>query len=370
MITKAFLQAEFAINITDPNGYILKVNEAYLKLYGFSSDQEVIGKSQNIIRSPATPNRVYESLWSTIKSGQTWKGDLTNLSKNGREVYVHLTVSPLMEDGEIVGYMGFSLNREQQVILERQLFHANKLVVLRTLCASLTHELNNPLASILLDAEYLKEVVSYPDEEVDYKAALSAADSIIKGAKWMDKVLNHLRQYTGKELDADLKVIPVVELIHDSLLFLEKQFLARQIKVKVEVEEGLSVSGNRTQLESVIHNLLSNSRDAFEKSPPGNKFIGIQAKKSRGGTACIRYIDNAGGIDPTLLPKIFDPFFTTKQGSEDTRLRLSLSRKIILEHNGSIIFHSKKGGTFFKINLPLALITRAAPNRSLSRNYY
>src|SRR5689334_7743259 len=86
-------------------------------------------------------------MWKCISSGGTWRGNLTNVAKDGSEVFVHLTITPIRENGAIVGYMGFSLDRAQQVMLEKQLFHANKLVVLGTMGAGLAHEPSSSLSS-------------------------------------------------------------------------------------------------------------------------------------------------------------------------------------------------------------------------------
>ncbi len=351
---KAFSQAEYAINITDKNGILVKVNKAYLRLYKFTAENEVIGHSQRIIRSPNTPLGVYKHMWETILAGDTWRGELSNVATDGSEVFIHLTITPIREDGEIIGYMGFSLDRSQQVMLERQLFHANKLVVLGTLGASLAHELNNPLASILLDAEYIRELFSAPNPDFDVKSALSAADSVIKGAERMKKVVEHLLHYSRKDPEKE-GVFPVLNLVEDSFLFMDKQLKNRGIHLEYQIEDDLYLQGNRTQLESVIHNLLTNSRDAFDTFDPPEKLISIKAYH-RGASLLVDYSDNAGGISDEVKPYIFDPFFTTKKEKEGTGLGLSISKKIVTEHGGRITCRSEGDNTLFRIELP-ALIS-------------
>lgn len=353
LLDRAFTQADYAINITDKLGNLIKVNKAYLDLYKFSSEEEVIGKTQKVIRSPHTPNSIYKEMWTTILSGYTWRGNLNNIARDGSEVFVHLTITPVREKGEIVGYMGFSLDRAQQVLLERELFHANKLVVLATMGAGLAHELNNPLASILLDAEYLRDIFATPETPIDWPMASSAAKSVINGVERMKKVLEHLLMYSRKEGGGGQRhsTLTLGQLIEDSFLFLDRQLRSRGIAIELDLESNVFLQGNRTQLESVVHNLLSNSRDAFE-GRKGEKTIRIRARVDDQGKLNIEYRDNAGGIPDNLLEKVFEPFFTTKKEMEGTGLGLAISRKIIVEHGGTITCETRDGGTTFHIRLP------------------
>jgi PAS domain S-box-containing protein len=352
MIQDAFTQADYAINITDPEGRLLQVNHAYLKLYKFNSEEEVLGQTQRIIRSAQTPDSLYKDMWKTISGGHSWRGDLVNQACDGSDVHIHLTISPIRRDGAIVGYMGFSLDRAQQVVLERQLLHANKLMVLGTLGAGLAHEMNNPLASILLDAEYLKEIHLHPSSDTDHQSALAASESVIRGVERMRRVLKHLLQYSKKDDAAGIADIMVKDLVEETFLFMERQLMNRGIQLRVEVPEDLQLRGIRTQLESVLHNLIANSRDAFMDLEGVDKYISISAFKQVQGMVEILFEDNAGGIQSKNLEQIFEPFYTTKEGQMGTGLGLSLSRKIVSDHGGTIQCESGDGKTRFRIRLP------------------
>ncbi len=352
LIEDAFTQSDYAINITDSKGAMVKVNDAYLRLYKFASEAEILGKNQRIIRSPTTADSLYKNMWNTIIAGKVWRGELTNRATDGSDVYIHLTISPIRRNGEIVGFMGFSIDRAQQVMMERQLFHANKLVVLGTLGAGLAHELNNPLASILLDAEYLRDFLKDPHRSEDPAVASSAAESVIRGAERMRRVLEHLLFYSKKDSGTASSTISLKQLLDDSFLFIERQLTSRGIDIDIEVDGEYFVNGNRTQLESVVHNLLGNSRDAFAKSETAKKRIRIRSRYLEPDQFVhIEYVDNAGGIQPDVLSRIFEPFFTTK-GGDGTGLGLAISKQIIAEHGGSIECESSDGLTSFVILLP------------------
>ncbi|MBW8888899.1 MAG: PAS domain-containing sensor histidine kinase [Fibrobacteres bacterium] len=364
MIQDAFTQSDYAINITDPKGILLKVNDAYLRLYKVSDESQILGQTQRLIRSPFTPDSVYKEMWSTISAGKVWRGEMGNRALDGSDVFIHLTISPIRRDGEIVGYMGFSMDRAQQVVLERQLFHANKLVALGTLGAGLAHELNNPLASILLDAEYLREAVNKIPDPADRQAALDASDSVIRGSERIRRVLEHLLKYSKKDESAAPSEIDLASLLEESLLFVERQLKSRGIDIQVESAQGILISGNRTQLESVLHNLIANSRDAFNNVNVVAKLIRFSAFfRAEDNMAVIDYRDNAGGIASDVMSRIFEPFFTTK-GGEGTGLGLSISSQVVAQHGGTISCESQAGETRFRILLPAKLDPNKAAQAS------
>lgn len=355
LIQDAFTQSDYAICITDPKGVLVRVNDAYRKLYKFAPDERVTGMPASLIRSPLTPDSVYESMWKAIAAGEVWRGELSNRARDGSEVYIHLTISPIRRKGRIVGYMGFSLDRAQQVILENQLFHANKLMVIGILGSGIAHELNNPLASILLDAEYLRdkldEIVGHPAAE----QARQASASIIRCAERMRRVLEHLLQYSKPESAQSHSTLSVASLLEDCFLFVEGQLRGQGIEVALEADPSLHVVGNRAELESVIHNLIANARDAFAGRPQNGKRISVSASAvPEKGLVRIEFADNAGGIPSDVMPHLFEPFFTTK-GAAGSGLGLSLSRHILAAHGGEIRCESSGDETTFRIHLPAAL---------------
>jgi len=352
MIEDAFTQSDYAINITDTKGILLNVNDAYLRLYKVEDAAQILGQTQRVIRSPFTPDSLYKEMWSTIASGQVWRGELSNLALDGSQVMIHLTISPIRRNGEIVGYMGFALDRAQQVVLERQLFHANKLVVLGTLGAGLAHELNNPLASILLDVDYLREAVAKIPDPSGRQAAADAAESVLRGCERMRRVLQHLLTYSMNDFEGERSDFPLRGLLEDSLLFVQRKLRSNGIEILVQSAEGIVINGNRTQLESVLHNLMGNSRDAFASRDGAGKWIRIDSFfAEENQTAVIEYRDNAGGIRSEILTRIFEPYFTTKN-EHGTGLGLALTRQVLARHGGTIDCVSQGDETLFRITVP------------------
>jgi PAS domain S-box-containing protein len=350
-IEAAFNQSTYAINITDLQGKLITVNNAYLELYGFINEAEVIGQNQTLIRSDKNSRSVYKDMWTCITHNKVWNGEIINRHRNGDDIYVHLTIIPIFENGIKVGYMGFTMDRNQQVHLEKQLLHANKLVVIGTIGAGIAHELNNPLTSISLEAEWLEEQMQQGHICKDLEQSMASIRSINQALERMKRVVNHMLIYSRQDSAKNWELFSVKQLINDALLFMDRQFKNRNIQLEVKVTEDLVIYGHKTNLESVLHNLLTNSRDAFEKSNSAHKTIVLEAFK-QDATVCLNYCDNAGGIPKDHQEKIFDPFFTTKEEGKGTGLGLSITQKIVAEHYGKIMCESDAEVTFFRIQLP------------------
>ncbi len=95
------------VSTTDTRGIITYVNDIFCKTSGYV-ENELIGKSHNIIRHPETPKEVFENMWKTIKQGLTWNGKIKNIAKDGSTYYVDANIFPLFYDDNqtIKGYMG------------------------------------------------------------------------------------------------------------------------------------------------------------------------------------------------------------------------------------------------------------------------
>lgn len=92
------------ITKTDTRGIITHTNDAFVAISGFTRE-ELIGKSHNIVRHPDMPPQAFKWLWDTLKSERPWRGEVKNRCKNGDHYWVRATVSPVIEDGKIIGYV-------------------------------------------------------------------------------------------------------------------------------------------------------------------------------------------------------------------------------------------------------------------------
>jgi two-component system NtrC family sensor kinase len=144
-------------------------------------------------------------------------------------------------------------------------------------------------------------------------------------------------------------------VIHQTEIFLSHQLKRRRIGLDLELDPGLpTLTGDATQLQQVLTNLITNARDALESHPA--PAIRISTRLARGGRIVVcRVRDNGPGIPAEVRRNIFRSFFTTKEAGKGTGLGLSISRGIVQNHGGRLGVHCPaRGGSVFTLVLPVS----------------
>ena len=242
--------------------------------------------------------------------------------------------------------------------IELQLFHASKLSSLGTMGAGLAHELNNPLSSVIGFATMIQT------KELSKERQLEVVGGILRNADRMKKVINHMRSFARNTRTETSSLTKIEDPIDNAFMILETQLKTNNISWEItRPKDELWFHGDPTEFESVIQNLIANSRDAFLSQTTNLPLEGRQiqllieqvVEKNGDVQIHIRYIDNAGGIPQAIREKIFEPFFTTKEVGKGTGIGLAIAQRIVQEHSGTIsVSGPRPGETQFDISLPLA----------------
>ena len=230
--------------------------------------------------------------------------------------------------------------------MQAQLVQSEKLAGIGEFVAGVTHELNNPLTSVIGFAELLQNT----DLEPGQKRHL---EFIVKSARRCQKIVQSLLSF-ARQHKPERKLVNVQDLVDAALEILAYQLRTSNIKVITRFDPALpKVMGDPHQLQQVFLNIINNARQAIEEfRKQGEIEISTSAPN---GKVRIAIKDNGPGIAEENLKRIFDPFFTTKQVGKGTGLGLSLCYGIVQEHSGTIVVTSKVGeGALFTIELPAA----------------
>jgi two-component system NtrC family sensor kinase len=241
---------------------------------------------------------------------------------------------------------------DQACFLDEKLVQSQKLASIGELSAGIGHEINNPLAIISQETEWMRHLVDRIGEK-DSKEVAELRDSLKEILHQVDRC----REITQNLLEFARRKEPVYQevnlnkLIDDLSRLVEKEVLLRHIEIRRDFEKDLPlVQTDAPSLRQVVLNLLTNATHAVEKDGQ----IRIATKSSQNGSVDIIVEDTGCGIPKDHLAKIFDPFFTTKPEGKGTGLGLSISHGIVDKLGGSISVRSEVGkGSTFVITLPM-----------------
>ncbi len=222
--------------------------------------------------------------------------------------------------------------------IQAQLVHSAKLASLGTLAAGLAHELNNPLMVITGNAEILDKASDISEKHHRH------IEKINKSASRMKKVIYHMVDFAREGRLDDLREVAILEIIQESIYFLEKRLLLNSIELNmIEPTQVPAIRGNLTHLVSIFQNLITNSIDAFQDLKDGrHKKIQIEVMAEMDHIEII-YADNATGMSEEQMKHIFDPFYTTKAPGKGTGLGMSITYNIVKNHGGKLLVESKDG---------------------------
>lgn len=343
MFYQAFLHSSNAIEITDVDGVYVDVNPAFERIYGYRRE-EVVGERPRLISSPKTPRQVFTDMWAALRDPAHggWAGEILNVDRTGREHPVFLEISGLRNaQGELAYFVGVATDLTDLKRLQLQSIRAERLMSLGQLAAGVAHELNTPLANIMLIAESLKRRA--PSEWV-----ASRAESVIGQVDVASRVVAGLLDF-GRYHAPVTEPVELTSLIEEAIQFVRGK-RSEDVKVEKALDTpGLRIPVNRVQILQVMVNLLSNAYDAMNDQ--GKIRV---ASRVDGEWAEITISDTGPGIPDTVLPHIFEPFFTTKTDGKGTGLGLAISHGIVTGHGGTLSVQTELGkGTTFTIRLPL-----------------
>ncbi|MBE0584742.1 MAG: GAF domain-containing protein [Desulfofustis sp.] len=235
------------------------------------------------------------------------------------------------------------LIESQELKYHRLVLQTEKLSALGRMAAGIAHEINNPLAGILLYSSNLAKKVS---DGTPLKEGLEIIiDETIRCRTIIQELLDFSREREPQKIPTNVN-----DIIEKTLAILENEFKLNRVKLSKNLAENMPktmLDGN--QIEQVFINLIINSIQAL---PEGGTVTIISRVNTDKEIVTVEIADDGDGIDQEALDKIFEPFFSTK--AKGTGLGLSVSYGIIHKHQGHIQVDSELGrGTRFLIEIPL-----------------
>jgi PAS domain S-box-containing protein len=246
-------------------------------------------------------------------------------------------------------------------ILQNQLIHNDRLAAVGTLAAGVAHEINNPLAYVLLNLQYLLREVPRQEENYDRVGhLLERLREARHGAERVVSIVKDLRTFSKSDEEL-LGPVDLRQVLRNAVKVARMQLVDRGQIVEAIADIPLAV-GHASRLEQVFLNLLINAVQALPVERKDQNLIRVRSFVERQGEqqyVTVEVMDNGLGMAPATLNRVFDPFFTTKPVGLGTGLGLPICHSIVTRMGGSIRVESELGlGTTFCVSLPTALTMR------------
>jgi two-component system cell cycle sensor histidine kinase/response regulator CckA len=343
MQNAALESAADAIAITDSEGKLVWVNQAFSVLSGYSRD-ELIGENPRLLKSGLQDEAFYREMWQTITAGHVWHGELVNRRKDGSLWQEEMTITPVPDEGgRIRHFIAIKRNMTEHKQLEEQLRHSQKMEAVGRLAGGVAHDFNNVLQAMVAQLALLRSRHS------EASASSSTLDELERQIKRSASLTRQLLLFSRRETTRRER-FDVNDLVRDAADLL-RRLVRENVKLVVEPKAAaLHAEADRAQFEQVLMNLAVNAGDAM---PSG----GTLTIRTGGGDGQVWFsVEDTGcGIPEALRDRIFEPFFTTKGPSQGTGLGLSVVHGIVTRHGGTIHVESEVGiGTVFRVVLPRA----------------
>ncbi|MEP7121223.1 MAG: PAS domain S-box protein [Byssovorax sp.] len=237
--------------------------------------------------------------------------------------------------------------------LEEQLTVSDKMASIGTLASGIAHEINNPLAHVLLNLELLAEDLSgggAASEERVLRLASRVVDARV-GAERIRTIVRAIEMF--RRTDAARRAPVDVGAVLDLAVNLSANELRHRAVLVKECVAMPRVLADESRLEQVFVNLLVNAAQAIPEGHAASNEIRVATWTDAQGRAVVEVRDTGAGIPQHLLERIFDPFFTTKAVGLGTGLGLSISHAVVASLGGSLEVQSEVGkGTTFRVVLP------------------
>ena len=341
------------IKIIDRNYRVLFANRSAQALIGSSQEGLVGGKCYREFYGLDAPCPFCVTP-RTFETGELGHTSYHFMDEDGSEKFMELYTYPIADEGgKVDKVIEISRDVTEHKKLEDQVIRSEKLASVGELASGVAHEVRNPLTGIRLGIDALTLEPNIGGNESNLKIIAK----ILKDIDRLDKVVSQLLNFTKKR-GLKLESADVNKVLGDALLFVEGQAESRGITfVKDYADDLKSITMDVNQMQQVFLNILLN---AVQAMPAGGELqLSTRFVESwkdykddierAGGLIVCR--DSGSGIPEHNKDKIFDPFFSTKE--RGTGLGLSVSHKILEDHQGSIKVDSKEGvGTTVTIFLP------------------
>jgi len=338
-------------------GDALHLSEEWYRIYGFDPENGPPTFAERRQRThPEDRARWQGAIDQAIAEKSEYKAEFRILLPDGSVKHIHTVGHPVLNaSGDLVQFVGSSTDiterkHAEEALRQAQtdLAHASRVTTLGELTASLAHEVNQPIAAAVTDANTCLRWLAR--DQPDLEEAREAAARVVKDATRAAEIIARVRMVFKKGV-SQRELVDVNELIREMIILLRNEISRQSIEVRTELAEALpQIMADRVQLQQVMMNLIMNSIDAM-KDVDGPRELTINSRNAESEQVTVSVSDTGVGLPSQQAEQIFNAFFSTK--AHGTGMGLRISRSIVESHGGRLwAADNSPRGASFHLTLP------------------
>jgi PAS domain S-box-containing protein len=351
------------IFIGDSRGHIMEANEAFLDMLGYSREDLISGRIRWTKLTPAEwATADQDALAQMSATGSCKPFEKEFFRKDGSRVPILVggAFFERKQDEGVVFVIDMTerkraeekLRASEQRLLDAQmeLAHVNRVSTIGQLVASIAHEVSQPLAGVMANAE---ACLRWLDRGTpDLNAARRSAEWMIDDGNRASEVIRRVRALANKT-SIEKAPLDVNDVVRETIVLVQRELISHQVLLRMELAPALPmILGDRVQLQQVIINLVMNGVEAMQPVTDRSRELVIRSHQDETQQVLVSVTDCGVGIAAENADRLFNPFFTTK--SSGMGMGLSICRSIMEGHGGRLWATANlPHGAMFQFTLPL-----------------
>src|SRR6266851_4312346 len=318
----------------------LYLSDEWYRIYGFDPEAGPPPWEQRLQRvHPEDRARWQEAIDRAVDDKSDYDVEFRILRPDGVVKHIHTVGHPVLNDsGDLVQFVGSSTDiterkRSEEALRQAHadLAHVSRVTTMGELMASLAHEVNQPIAAAVTNANTCLRWLAASTPNLE--EARAAAMRIVKDGTRAAEIIKRTR-LLFKKTPPEQESIDVNEVIREMIVLLRGEATQHKILLRAELASDLpSILGDRVQLQQVLMNLMINGIDAM-KEVNGARELAVKSQTAEGDQLLVSVSDSGVGLPAQHADHIFNAFFTTK--SHGTGMGLRISRSIVESHGGRL----------------------------------
>src|SRR5437764_10581268 len=329
--------------LVDRSGRVQQLNQAACRLFGIPSEAQALGVHLEALGLSPSEISLHLVL-ARPRDGSPWHGRVLVTQPSGDRRICDCTMTGLSGVGPD-NLLVALYDRTDELRAQRELIAREKLATVGEIASGVAHEVNNPLAAIRMEAEFLGRTSK------DSETAATAA-TITREVDRATRIVRSLLRL-ARRADRLPTRVQINDLVHDVAEIRRRVLRAENVEFQSTIGPAAPpVLGLGQELAQRVINLVSNAEYAVRRRSPAIIQLATQARE---GWIRLTVEDSGPGVPREIRGRIFDPFFTTKGPDEGTGLGLAICQRVVTEVGGKIwIEDSDLGGARFVVELPAA----------------